>query len=333
MLDKHPAAGDNYEGHEKYVGLILVTGASGFIGRALYTMMRQRGLPVRCALRRPDPTCDESVVVGDVGPQTDWAAALHGVKTVVHLAALVHNLGTLSADEAAAYHEVNAVGTLRLVQQAIAAGVQRFVFVSSAVVHGERTNGHPFDHASPPDPQTAYAQSKWDGERMIADLPGIEIVIVRPPLVYGERVRANFLRLIRLVDSGLPLPFAGIRNRRSLIGLTNLCDFLIACAQDSAAAGETFVISDPRAMSTPELVGRIAVALDRRLILVPVPELLVRAAARFLHREGEVEKLWGSLELDASKAMTHLRWQPPCTVEDEIDRTVRWYQRWLSETH
>lgn len=202
-----------------------MTGASGFIGRALYTMMRQRGLPVRCALRRPDPTCDESVVVGDVGPQTDWAAALHGVKTVVHLAALVHNLGTLSADEAAAYHEVNAVGTLRLVQQAIAAGVQRFVFVSSAVVHGERTNGHPFDHASPPDPQTAYAQSKWDGERMIADLPGIEIVIVRPPLVYGERVRANFLRLIRLVDSGLPLPFAGIRNRRSLIGLTNLCDF------------------------------------------------------------------------------------------------------------
>ena len=268
--------------------------------------------------------------MGSIDGHTDWGAALDGVTTVIHLAARVHVTRDTAADPLAEFRRVNVAGTERLALQAAARGVRRLVYVSSIKVNGERTDGRPFGDSDMPRPEGAYAQSKLEAEhvlRGIAARTGLDVVIVRPPLVYGPGVKGNFLSLLRLVDSGLPLPFARCDNRRSLIGVTNLADLLAECALHPAAAGEIFLAADGEDLSTPGLVRRVAGALGRRARLLPVPVSWLGGAARLLGRAALYERLCGSLQVDAGKAGRVLGWRPRLTVDDELTATARWYRR------
>jgi nucleoside-diphosphate-sugar epimerase len=271
----------------------LVTGATGFIGRALcagasgwqITAMDQRA--------------------------PGWEASLKGQQVVVHLAGIAHR----RADEAA-YQAVNVDATLRLAEAAAKAGVRRFVFVSSIKVNGEATPpDRPFRAADAPAPLDAYGRSKWRAEQALARVPDLEVVVVRPPLVYGPGVRANFLRLLQLVDTGLPLPFASVRNRRSLIFVGNLVSLLVRCATLPGCAGKTFLAADGEGLSTPELVRRMGAALGRTVRLLPFPPALLPS------------KLSASLVADIADTRSVLGWQPPHSVEEGLLATARWYRK------
>lgn len=316
---------------------VLVTGATGFVGRALVPQIvaapSLAGALVRAAVRTANshvPGAESSSVVGDIGPDTDWTAALAGVTCVVHLAARVHVMDEPLVDPLAAYRQINVNGTVRLAEMAARAGVRRFVFLSSIKVNGEATlPGTPFsdtaDHHAPSSADP-YAISKFEAEvalRRIAKSSAMDVVIVRPPLIYGPGVRANLRALIQAVEGGWPLPLASINNRRSLIGLGNLVDFLVACLAHPAAANETFLICDGEDLSTPELARRIACALGRRPTVFAFPVSILSAAA-WLGRRGEaLRRLVEWLQVDASKARRLLDWSPPYSLDQELARTVR----------
>ncbi len=304
---------------------VLVTGGNGFVGSALVAALARLGRPVRPAMRAASGA--GAVAVGAIGPATDWAAALAGVECVVHAAARVHVLQEAAADPLAAFREVNVAGTRRLAEQAAAAGVRRLVYLSSVKVHGERTApGSPFAADDPPAPEDAYALSKWEAEQALAQVAaatGLEVVVVRPPLVYGPGVGGNLLRLLRLVERGWPLPLALVENRRSLVGLDNLIDLLITCLDHPAAAGKAFLVSDGVDLSTPELIRKMAAALGRRARLLPAPPALLRLAARLLGRAAEADRLLGSLQVDIAATRRLLGWSPPLAVEEGLRRTVR----------
>ncbi len=305
---------------------VLVTGATGFVGRPLCRLLAERCLPLRAALRSPDagslPSAARGVVVGDIGPETDWGEALEGVDSVVHLAARVHRL---QDDQPGLYRRVNTLGTLNLAEQAARAGVRRFVFLSSVKAVGE--SGH-LGPTTPPSPADAYGRSKREAELGLRDLEartGLEVVILRPPLVYGPGVRANFLRLLRLVDRGLPLPLASVDNRRSLVFVNNLADAILTCLEHPAAAGGTFYVSDSELLSTPELIRRLAAALGRPVRLFPFPPSLLRLVAKAAGRAAVAERLLGDLTVDDAPLRETLSWVPPITPDEGISRTARWY--------
>ncbi len=312
---------------------ILVTGANGFVGAKLCTVLPRPGSVVRAGCRRGGTVpagAQEVARIGDAGPEADWTAALAGVDAVVHLAARVHVMREESRDPLAEFRRVNVAGTRRLAECAVQAGVRRFVYVSSIKVNGERTGSRPFTETDPPCPEDAYAQSKYEAEmalREIAARTGMEIVIVRPPLVYGPGVKGNFLALLRVVQMGLPLPLASCNNRRSLVGLSNIADLLALCVTHPAAAGETFLAADGEELSTPELLRRAGRALGRPARLFPVPPALLRAGARMLGRAGAGERLCGSLQIDISRTRRILGWNPPSSVDEELARTAQWYQQ------
>ena len=303
--------------------IVLVTGASGFVGRRLCARLAEDGrFQVRGTTRRPysPPAGVESVLVRELGPDTEWTSALAGVSVVVHLAARVHVMHDSSANPLDDFRRVNVSGTETLVRQAVAAGVRRVVYLSSAKVNGE-SGIH--SEADPPRPQGPYAISKYEAEQVlhrVARETGLETVIVRPPLVYGPGVRANFQALVRVVRSGVPLPFGAVRNGRSLVALDNLVDFIITCVTHPAAAGETFFVSDGDDLSTAELIRRIARAFGRSARLLSVPESLLYAAAAVAGKRAAAQKTLGSLRVDISKAKRLLGWVPPCTVDDELRR-------------
>lgn len=246
------------------------------------------------------------------------------ISTVIHLAARVHVMHDTSVDPLAAFREVNADATLQLAAQAAVSGVRRFVFVSSVKVNGEATAlGHPFTAADAPAPQDAYAVSKWEAEqglRQIAVSSGMEIVIIRPPLVYGPGVKANFAALMRAVQRGLPLPLGAVHNLRSLVGLDNLVDFIITCARHPAAANQTFLVSDGADVSTPALIRAMARAAGRPSRLFSVPVGLLGSVASMVGKRPAVDRLCNSLQLDISKARELLQWTPPFTLEDGLCR-------------
>jgi nucleoside-diphosphate-sugar epimerase len=277
------------------------------------------------ALKAVAPGLSEFAILGDLGANPNLNGALENVGVVVHLAARVHSMHDDAGDSWKEYRRVNVEGTEALARAAAAQGVRRMVFVSTAKVNGESTFGRPFTEGDPPDPQDPYAVSKWEAEealRSVAAKTGLEIAIVRPPLVYG---RANFLRLMRLVQRGVPLPLPDTKNRRSLIGVENLADFLVLCVSHPGAANETFMVSDGEDVSTRELIARLARALGRSARFLPVPEFALSFLARLVGKEAAVNRLLGSLIVSSDKARQRLGWKPPVPLDRGLATTASWY--------
>ncbi len=315
---------------------ILITGATGFVGKPLCDALSQRGHKIRKALRTPGSGGDstnaavESAVVGDITPQTDWSRALVGVDTVIHLAARVHVMQERAANPLAEFRRVNVAGTEQLARSAAAAGVKRLVYVSSIKVNGEATRGgYKFTEEDKPAPEDPYGVSKWEAEqalRQIASETGLEVVTVRPPLVYGPEVKGNFAQMLRAVRKGVPLPLASVRNRRSLVYVGNLADALIACATHPDAAGQTYLISDGVDVSTPELLRQLANGMGLQARLVPFPPTLLHAVAALLGKGGQADRLIGSLQVDSGKIRRELNWLPPYSLQQGLQATAQWYR-------
>ncbi len=309
---------------------VLVTGASGFVGRALCPALRDAGHRVIAAVRNASgvPEGCEVRLVDDIGPDTDWTEALQDVEAVVHLAARVHVMRKSAADPSTAFRRTNTEGTLCLARAGAKAGVRRFVFLSSIKVLGEASSHGPLTGASPPNPQDPYAVSKREAETGLSDLArefGMEVVILRPPLVYGPGVRGNFLSLLRLIDRGFPLPLGAVRNHRSLLGLGNLADAIGLCLTHPAAPGGTFLLRDGEDLSTPELVRRLARALERQPRLWPLPEPVLTLTAGALGKSAEARRLLGSLTVDDRLIRQELAWNPPFTVDEGLAETAAWF--------
>lgn len=306
--------------------IVAVTGANGFVGRALCQHLRARGLSVR-ALTRAASEVEDAWAVGDLGPGTDWGQSLQGVDCVVHCAARVHMVQDTEPDPMQSYRRVNVEGSRSLAVAAAAAGVRRLVFLSSLKVHGERTApGHPFTSDMIPAPEDDYGQSKWEAEQAlhaVAASTGLELVVVRPPLVYGPRVKANFLKLMNAVARGTPLPLGAVDNRRSLLALGNLTDLLFQCVEQPAAAGHTFLVSDGHDLSTPDLVRALARAMGRPVRLWPVPVAWLRMAGKLLGRSAQIDRLIGSLQVDIGHTRRVLGWTPRLTVEQGLRLAVQ----------
>lgn len=313
---------------------VLVTGAGGFVGRAVVPRLAAGGHAVRAAARRGGPPpetgrwCEGSVEVGDIGPGTDWARALDGVDAVVHLAARVHRVRDAATDPLAEYRRVNAAGTRRLAEAAARAGVRRLVLLSSVKAVADGPSEAPLDDATPPAPASPYGVSKLEAEEGLAEVSaatGLEAVVLRPPLVYGPGVGANFLGLLRACARGLPLPLGAVRNRRSLVFVGNLADAVALCLEHPAAAGRRFLLHDGPPVSTPDLVRAVAAALGRPARLLPVPPPLLAAGAALLGRRGAAERLAGSLFLDDRGIRETLGWRPPHAMQDGLRATADWY--------
>jgi len=312
---------------------ILVTGANGFVGAALCERLTEQGIEARAAVRAVGSARNRSldtqiVAVGDIHADTNWTAALTGVTHVVHLAARVHVMQETARDPLQIFRTVNTAGTLNLARQAAEAGVRRIVYMSTIKVNGERTSGRPFYAEDDPKPEDAYAQSKLEAELALNDISQnteLEVVIVRPPLVYGPGVKGNFVAILRATQKGWPLPLANCDNRRSFVGLTNLISLLEKCVAHPAAAGQVFLVADGDDLSTPELLRRVAHALGRKARLLPFPPALLHLAAKIVRRPGIYERLCSSLQVDIGKAHKLLGWSPTCSVDAELARTASWY--------
>ena len=313
---------------------VLVTGADGFVGSALCAALAAAGRSVRRAVRRLDSPPAGAVAVGDIGPDTDWSAALEAVDCVVHLAARTHVLRETAPDALAAYRRTNVAGTERLARAAAARGVRRLVFLSSVKVNGERTGGQPFTEDDAPRPEDGYGISKWEAEQALARSTAgtrLQAVVLRPPLVYGPGVKGNFLRLLRLVARGVPLPLGAIDNRRSFIYLGNLVDAIVQSLDAPRAAGRIYLAADAEDLSTPGLVRALASALGVKPRLLPFPLAPLKLVATLAGRGAEFARVAGSLQVDSSRIRRELDWRPPYTLAQGLECTAQWYLKSASE--
>ncbi|MBV4493365.1 UDP-glucose 4-epimerase family protein [Pseudomonas oryzicola] len=312
---------------------ILVTGASGFVGGALCRKLSELGTYcTRAGLRKPGavlPSGVPSAVVGELDGATDWAPVLDGVDVVVHTAARVHVMKDTASDSLAEFRKVNVDGTLHLARQAAAAGVRRFIFISSIKVNGESsTPGQPFHADQEPAPRDAYGISKLEAEQglyQLARATDMEVVVIRPVLVYGPGVKANFQSMMRWVLCGVPLPFGAVDNRRSLVSVDNLVNLIITCIDHPRAANQTFLASDGEDVSLTQLLRQLGVALGRPARLLPVPRQALLLAARALGRRDLAQRLFGSLQVDIGKNHQLLGWVPPLTLKQGLAITARSY--------
>jgi nucleoside-diphosphate-sugar epimerase len=290
-------------------------------------LLAERGT-VRAAVRGATPSFPSAVeqaVVGEIGPDTDWTRAVESVEAVVHLAARVHMTGEDASTALPRFRAVNAAGSAALARAARTAGVRRLVLLSTTTVYGDRSHGQPFDESSPPAPATPYAQSKLEAEQLVAGIlkgSPTELVVLRPPLVYGPGAKGNFARLVRLVQRGIPLPLGSVRNKRSLVFVDNLADAILRALDHPAAAGRTYVVSDGEDVSTPDLIARLAAALGRQPRLIAFPPALLRLAGTLLGRGDEVGRLLDDMAVDSSRIRTELGWRPPFTVDEGLSRSV-----------
>lgn len=310
---------------------ILVTGASGFVGRRLCAHLVNQGWQVRAAVRSsPAIPLAEGInihVVPDIGPETDWSEALSGIEAVVHLAARVHVMRESGMDGLQEHRRVNTEGTAALARAAAHAGVQRFVYLSTIKVNGERTTGSPFTETDAPDPADAYGLSKLEAEQQLARIAGetgLAVAIFRPPLMYGPGVKGNFRRLISLVRRRIPLPLASIANARSMLGVDNMVSAIDAALNRQEPVTGTFLVSDGHDLSTPELVRSIGAAMGRNPLVFPCPPSLLLAAAGLAGKGGEARRMIESLRVDCGKLRRELQWNPPVSVDAGIAAAVQW---------
>lgn len=318
---------------------VLLTGASGFVGRAVQVRLLADGLHrLRCAQRKAPvvPLAGvEYCLAPSLEAEADWSQALADVDAVIHCAARVHVMHEQAADPLAEFRRANVEGTLRLAQQAVAAGVRRFVFVSSIKVNGEQTlPGQAYRADDVSDATDPYGISKREAEDELLALAaetGLEVVIVRPPLIYGPGVKANFLSMMRWLQRGVPLPFGAIGNRRSLVALDNLVDLLVVCLTHPAASGQRFLVCDGEDLSTTELLRRLSAALGRSARLLPVPQALIEWAAILLGRRQLNQRLCGSLQINMDKTRERLGWAPPLSVDQALAKTAAHYLKEISK--
>lgn len=312
---------------------LFITGATGFVGKALILRLLQENPEISCAVLSGEkarclPDKVTGVVVDPLSETSDYAAVLRQVDVVIHLAARVHVMRDAAADPLQEFRRVNLHGSERLARQAARAGVKRFVFVSTVKVHGEESS-IPYQEDFPMAPADPYGASKAEAEaalRKVALETGLEVVIIRPPLVYGPGVKANFLQLMKLANLGLPLPFASIRNLRSFVYVENLADALACVSVSPNAAGQTYLVSDNEDVSTPELVKRMAETMGRPALLVPFPPGILRGLGMISGNHSAIERLVGSLQVNSEKIRRELGWAPPFTMEQGMIKTAEWFR-------
>ena len=313
---------------------VLVTGASGFIGRALVSAF-DSNITVRITLRKKNIPqlidVNDTVFVADINKNTNWLNALGGIEVVVHLAARVHIMDDSVSEPLSEYRKVNFDATLNLAKQAAESGVKRFIYLSSIKVNGEFTKvNQPYTEKSKPAPVDPYAISKLEAEyalQTLSEKTGMEIVCIRPPLVYGPGVKANFLNMMKWLNKGIPLPFGAIHNKRSLVALDNLVDLIITCIEHPNAANQVFLAGDGVDLSTTELLKKVSYALGRKPRLIPVPQKLLEFILVILGKRNLSQRLCGSLQVDISKARELLGWVPPVSIEEELDKTAQEFLR------
>lgn len=310
---------------------VFVTGASGFVGRTLCETLIAQGHRVRKSVRSQERNPEENTVVsGNIGSETNWRPHFQEIDAIVHLASRVHVQNDQAVDAWDRYRQTNVAGIQKLVNDAIESGVKRFVFLSSIKVNGERTpqSGPAFNEESPPQPAGPYATSKWEAEcflNYVARQGRIEICIIRSPLVYGPGVKANFLKLISLVEKGLPIPLAGVGNRRSLISVINLANAIQCCLEHPNAIGQTFLVSDGEDLSTSEIIALISKYMGKSSKQFRLHPALAEFLLSSIGKHSVYERLWGSLTVDSAKIRNLLGWKPVVSVEEGIKRTVDWY--------
>jgi len=313
-------------------GTILVSGANGFIGSVVSRALAEAGRAPRAAVRRivpggiggPEP----AVRVGEIDGNTDWSKALSGIECVVHLASPTDSQHGSPADSLARFRRVNVAGSRRLAEQAAVAGVRRLGFLSTLKVNGERSAERAYTENDAPRPEDAYGISKQEAEEALRDVArrtGLEIVVLRPPLVYGPGVKGNFLRLMKLVARGVPLPLGAITNRRSFLYTGNLVGAIIKALDEPQAAGRTYLLSDGEDVSTPDLVRGLARALGVKPRLLSLPLAALGLGAKLAGKRAEFERLTGSLQLDSSRIRRELGWKPHYSLAQGLDETARWY--------
>ena len=304
---------------------VLVTGASGFIGKSLCAELKRRCIDF-IPIIRSKKKASGAAMVGNIDAATKWLRLLQDVGSVIHLAARVHVIRDSSSDPLAEFRSVNTEGTLNLARQAAEVGVRRFIFLSTIGVNGNSTlHGKAFAPNDAPSPHDPYSMSKYEAEiglHSIAQSTGMELVIIRPPLVYGANAPGNFGKLTRLVAKSFPLPLGSINNLRSFVGIDNLVDFIVTSLEHPAAANETFMVSDGEDLSTPDLIRRMARAMNRPARLMPVPMWALKAGALLLGKGDAVQRLCGNLQVDISKSRTLLGWSPPISVDEGLRRVV-----------
>ena len=311
---------------------MLVTGANGFIGRALCEEEIRQGYSVHALVRSSEKYVVDGCKMTNVANltrTTDYTEMLVGVNIVIHLAARVHIMNDDASNPSAEFYEANTAITLNLARQAAFSGVKRFVFLSSIKVNGESTSSElrftPDDDFIPTDP---YALSKYKAEQgllAIAKETGLEVVIIRPPLVYGPGVKANFSSMMKWIYRGVPLPLGAVQNQRSFVALDNLVSFIIHCVEHPKAANEVFLISDNEDVSTTELLQKVAIAFEKRPLLIPIPVRIMRILANLVGKDGVAKRLFSSLQVDSSKARNLLDWKPTITMDEQLIKTADAY--------
>lgn len=310
---------------------VLVTGGTGFIGAALVDKMKDDERFDVSASVRAERTSNEVIThhVPDLTADTSWLSALDGIDVVVHTAARVHVMNDSSTDPLTEFRKVNVEGTLNLARQAARSGVQRFVFLSSIKVNGEGTQeGRSYKADDVPDPKDYYGISKMEAEialRELAEREQMEVVIIRPVLVYGPGVKANFLSMIRWLNKGVPLPLGAIHNKRSLVSLDNLISLIVTCIEHPAAANQVFLVSDGDDISTTQLLVRISNALNKPSRLIPVPSRILELFAGLLGKRDFSRRLCGSLQVDIAKNRELLNWTPQVSVDQSLSKTVKFF--------